>query len=268
MAIAFQIIRAECVLGLGGLRKFLIILLLSVFAVVAACAPKVGGGTVTIVDDADILLTSSEGLTPDEKAELDRLKRYARFRAQGAGIGAGIGCATGYLAGGDWATIAAACGAGALIGYLGGAYLAILNNESVERRETLSAQLAAAQVAVKEAEESVDDVRTIVRNERRRIADLNAAYQAGRINQEAYQAELGALDARVEIVRGSLALAQRDSAAIQASIDQRQREGQNASELIARKRELDAQVRQLQGQWNEMVQAVNSIPEDIDAPAV
>jgi hypothetical protein len=140
--------------GMRTRAKAVLVIAILSFAL-AACS-----GNNNIIKDVGTLSRSSDGLTPPQAKQLERLKRYAKMRVQGTAGGAVVGALTcGLLSGGkNVARNAAACGiAGGFAGYLVGAYYANINAVAEDKRDTLEAKLAAARAAVEETRQAGQD---------------------------------------------------------------------------------------------------------------
>lgn len=238
----------------------------------AGCAQRPDGSFVSIIDDADVMTMSDEGLNETERRQLDRLQRYAEMRVTGAAGGAVIGALAGALLFKDNRGAGAAGGAaaGAAIGYLAGAYVANLNSQAEDRRDDLNVQLAAARDAVAENKQAVRDNRTIVNAEVRRIDELNRGYRAGTVTRDQYAERIDTLDKKITIVDESLRAAENDVEALQKTADNRRAGGDTggASKLESQKRALERDVARLQQERLRLVEAVASIPPEVGGPTV
>jgi hypothetical protein len=194
----------------GTGRIFTALAMVAAFSLQSGCATRPDGRTVTLIDDAQVLAMSDDGLNATEVRQLERAQRYAEMRVTGAAGGAVLGAFAGAFAFSDNAALGAAGGAaaGAALGYLAGAYVANLNEGAEDRRNDLNAQLAAARKAVDENEAAVRDNRSIVSAETRRIDDLNRKYRAGEITKDQYAEEIDALDKKLVIVDEALRAAE------------------------------------------------------------
>ncbi len=232
------------------------------------CAQRADGSTVTIFDDIDVLSMNAEGLDPISARQLDRVQRYAQMRVEAAGIGGAAGALAGILIGNETAgaegAVAGGIGgafAGAQLGYLAGAYFANLNSVAEDRRNDLNVQLAAAKAAVRENQQAVDDARTIVDAEERRIARLNSRRAAGELQQDQYREELEGLNTRLAILDESLRAAENDQKLVEKTIKGRGGEAQSG-DLPRQRGQLASEVRQLEKLRAELIDVALSVPEE------
>lgn len=242
---------------------------LSILVLASGCAQRADGSFVTIADDTQVLTKNQEGLTPVEQRQLERVRRYASMRVQGAGVGAVLGAVTGALAFGGNRGAGAAGGAvaGAALGYLAGAYVANLNETAEDRRDDLNVQVDAARRAVDETERAVADNREIVSAERSRIERLNRDYRAGDITQEQYRDQIANLETKILIVNESLRAAENDVAAMDSTIQQQQAQSVDPKPLAEQRARMEEEVRVLREERERLATAVASIPPEIGAPA-
>lgn len=238
----------------------------------AGCAQRADGSFVSIVDDAQVLTMSAEGLNETERRQLERVQRYAEMRVTGAAGGALTGALAGALLARDNPAAGVAIGvtAGAALGYLAGAYVANLNEQAEDRRDDLNTQLGAAKQAVAENKRAVADNRDIVSAQTRAIDDLNRRFRAGTVTKEQYAAQIEGLDTRMTIVDESLRAAENDVAAIERSAAAREKAGdtRGAQQLTAQKTALQSDVNRLQQEKLRLVEAVASIPPEVGGPSV
>lgn len=252
-------------------RRLAYCAIIAALTLLSACATTPDGRTVTIFDDANILFMDDDGLTQVEARQLDRSKRYAQMRMEGAAGGALLGALAGAVIvdGNRGAGAAGGAAIGAQIGYMAGAYVARLNSEAEDRRDDLNAQLAAAKNAVRETQGVVRDNREIVAAERRKIDRLNKSYRAGQITNEQYSNEISALEKKITIVDESIRIAESDVAAIEYTAASRENAGAGgAGALRSQKAQLEKQVRQLRQQRAALLQAVATIPPEAGRPSV
>jgi len=246
------------------------VLSLLVPLLLAGCATRPDGSTVTIVDDIQVMSMDASGLNEDQARELERVQRYARMRSQGAVGGAILGTVTGMLVASENRGAGAAVGAGAggALGYLGGAYVANLNAQAEDRRNTLNAQLDAARQAVAETERAVATSRSTVATERSRVSRLNREYRAGRITQGQYREEIVDLEKKLVILDESLRAGEDDVRAMALSVEAQAEKGANTGGLEAQKRRMEREVAALRRDRDALIEVIGSIPPEIGGPTV
>jgi outer membrane lipoprotein SlyB len=252
------------------MRPFAAASLLLSTVLLPGCATRADGSTVTIVDDAQVLAMSDDGLSDVERRQLERVQRYAEMRIQGMVAGTAMGFLAGLTAGGDNRAIAVTSGVlvGAHLGYLAGAYVARLNETAEDRRDDLEVQLAAAKETVADTQRAVADNREIVRAERRRIERLNEEHRAGRITATQYRDQLGDLEKRMTIVDESLRVAEGDVKAIEKSVQWQRDRNVNPAALEKQRAALEREVATLRAERDSLLATVGTIPPDVGAPAV
>jgi hypothetical protein len=242
--------------------------LLASAVVLPGCATRADGSTVSILDDAQVLAMDDEGLSDAERRQLERVKRYASMRTQGAIGGAIIGGIAGALLVRKNRGVGAAGGAlaGGALGYLGGAYVARLNETAEDRRDDLEVQLAAAKETVADTQRAVADNREIVRAERKRIERLNQEYRAGKITADQYRDQIGQLETRIKIVDESLRIAENDAAAMQKHIDGQRARNVNPAALEKQRVAIEREVATLRAERDSLIEAAGTIPAGVGAP--
>jgi len=208
----------------------------------AACS-----GNNNIIKDVGILSKSSEGLSPAATRQLDRLKRYAKMRAQGTVGGAVIGGLTcGLLSSGQnrAGKIAACAVAGGAAGYLVGAYYANINNVAEDKRDTLEAKLDASRAAVKETQAVALDTYQANKEARDRIKRVKTQYAAKTITLAQYKEEAKKTQDSVNNSAATLQLASDELTNIEKAIGSAKTAKQDTREL---KKQLEAQKRTIKG---------------------
>jgi phage shock protein A len=146
---------------------------------------------------------------------------------------------------------------------LGGAFVANLNETAKDRRGDQDAQIAAATTSVGETERAVADNHEIVPAEIRRIERLNEAHRA-----TAYEAEIALLGKRITFVDESLRTAQNDELAITAAVANPRAQNADAGSLEKRRAAMEREVSALRGEHDNLLAAVATMPQDVDAPSV
>ncbi len=239
-------------------RAVLVITVLSLG--LAACA-----GNNNIVKDIRIMTRSSEGLTPAQAQQLERLKRYANMRVQATAGGALLGGLTcGLLSGKNKVRNAAACAlAGGFAGYYIGAYYANINSVAENKRKDLDTRLAASQAAVKETQEAAAVTYRANKETRDRIKRINAQYSARSITLAQYKKEAEATQVQVDNSAATLELAEGDLKNIEQAIKDAKKERQDTKDLKKQRDAMEREVEALRKAHDQMVAAQSTIPADI-----
>ena len=226
----------------------------------------ISGCSTNIVDDVRILRTSSEGLTAGETRLLERHQKYAKWRRNALGAGAAAGCAAGAAASSNNRIVGCLVGAlfGGTAGYIGGSYLASLNEQAADSRSSLSGQLSASNVALAETRDAVAISRTMVRSETQNIAQLNKKYKAGSIQKAAYEAQTKTLNTKFHLLEDAIMEAENNVNDMELKAGEQGNPGQLGQKIASMHSEL-ASLRSIRA---SLVASISTIPDGIDKPSV
>jgi hypothetical protein len=158
--------------------------------------PMVGGG-MTLADQDAASGVDDAALSPAERRMRQQSRAFQRTVWEGALIGAGAGALWGALAGDDTKGILTKTAIGGAVGGLAGAYVATKQKEFASAEDQLDAMIADVQQSNREAEALIASIRTVVAEDRRRLAAVEQRHRAG----QATEAELAATRKRVEANR-------------------------------------------------------------------
>ena len=229
----------------------------------------ISGCSTNIVDDISIVRTSTEGMTTEEVRMLERQQKYAQWRIDATGGGAVAGCLGGMLLSDNWlAGCLTGAAVGGFAGYIGGSYLANLNQQAEGSRSTLYAQVNASNVTLAETRDDVAISRRMVQRETRKIADLNTEYRAGRIQKAAYETEIGSLEAKYDMLETAIKEAENNVHDMEKAAQEQREQYSNPAELEQIIATMNSELARMRAYRADLVAAIATIPDGIDKPSV
>jgi hypothetical protein len=130
-------------------------------------------------------------LSASEKALRERSKAFDRTVWQGVLIGAVAGTAIGAVAGGDAEDAVSGAIIGASLGALAGIYVAKKQQKFANQEDQLDSMTNDVRIANQNTEELIANIRAVIAEDERRLAEVQARYQRGQATAVAVQQERG-----------------------------------------------------------------------------
>lgn len=223
------------------------------------------GSSVPSLTDSS-LSPAQRGLRSDAEAlssAADELKGCQGTEAVvGAVVGGLLGAVTGALVCGDnWATCAAAGGAGGVVAGGGAGYLVGGQNcKYATEQDHLNQRIAEARQERMEYADANANARVVVAQHKSTIARLNDEYSRGQIDAERYKQQLVSLNDDIAALRKLIDSNERTVASFQATSANIEAKGISAAALSQEEVQLRAQRQALEEQLDGLLEAVASVP--------
>jgi hypothetical protein len=149
---------------------------------IAAVPSWLGGGGATQTASA-----STGSLSPAEQRMREQSRAFERTVWEGALIGAGAGALIGALRGGDTKDILKGALIGGALGGLAGAYVANKQKQYSDKEDQLDSMIADVRESNRDTEELIASVRQVVAEDKRRLAEVERRYKAGKATEAELQ---------------------------------------------------------------------------------
>ena len=205
----------------------------------------------------------SANLTPAQRELRQEADRFNQTVAEGAIAGAVIGGILGaIIADDDNRAAGAAIGAaaGAAVGGGAGYFVASQNRNYANQEQQVNAQIAAAQQDVARYRTIVQTTQQVVNQHKARIAQLNAQYSAGQVSLVQVQSEQSTMREDLTLIQSLIDENRMMVTSYDGEIESLRRQGQSTRDLQAARQALVAERNALQGQYDELLQAVSDLP--------
>ena len=203
------------------------------------------------------------GMTSEER-KFNLLAQEAE-RTTGIGIlgGAALGAAAGALLCKD-ARVQCALGlgaAGAAVGYFAGFYLANLKRNVELEQDGLRSDISAAKGSIAEYKQRADLAERIYAQNRRKLLDLDRAYEAGSGSLKAYSERYAIVQQQRDQISAYVSQAEADVNVLEASIATRSEfRGEDTKNLEREKRRLETQIARLTKQRENYDALIDTVP--------
>lgn len=255
--------------------KPIVATLLAATMTLGACATGPDGATPNVFRDVGAVFGSDAELTPEQAALREREDEYSESRltslAIGVGAGAAIGGVLGYMIGGrDGALLGAGLGAaaGGAAGYVGATYLTRDHQEFVASRDSLAADIEAAEADTAAMRRNVAVAESALSAQRDRIDRLNAELRSGAISEEQALAQAQTAADDLASVRALAEESERRVANLQQSVNAYRQAGIGPGMLDSQLQEQKRQVDALRRIERSMIGVIDRTPANVRPPVV
>jgi hypothetical protein len=241
------------------------------FLCLAGCAANPDGSQPNLLSDLGTTFGSADAnLTPEQRALREQEEDYSEARLTSAAAGAAIGALAGALLGAaiggeDGAIAGAGIGllAGGAAGYVGGTYLTRDNQDFVASRDTLQADIDAAQEDTAKMARNVEVAEGALRAQRGQIEKINADLRARRITEQQARERASAAGADLKSVRALAEESQRRLDGLNQSIATYRDAGVPTAELTRERDRQKAHTESLRKVERSMINVIDRTPANI-----
>ena len=128
-------------------------------------------------------------LSPEERQLRERARRFEMTVWQGVLIGGVAGTVIGAVAGGDTQDAIGGAMIGSTLGGIAGVYVASKQEDYADTEDQLESMTRDVRASNQEAEALIASARTVLEEDRRRLAAVESRYQRGQATEEALRQE-------------------------------------------------------------------------------
>lgn len=225
--------------------------------------------------NANIMKPAAQDSTDDELSDSERELRK-NHNVKRVVSGAVTGCVTTGLVTGAITLLASGnaekaltnaavgCAVGAVVGGAQGAYVNARVNQVADQQAYYRSLVEAADSDVKRYKTLNATARVLVKDQKQKIAALNADLDAGRIDRDAYRNKIKSAQSNLNILNNNVKEANDNAETILRDINVLKSKGiGNPSELASRKAEMIAQRDQLKGMADDLISVYSAVPQDV-----
>lgn len=236
-----------------------------------ACAQNPDGSTPNLFSDVSAAFGGDDAnLTPEQQALRQQERDYSESRLASAAVGAGAGALIGALLGAavggrDGAIVGAGLGlaAGGAAGYVGGTYLTRDHQQFTASRDTLQADIDAANADTAKMKKNVQVAQSALTAQRAQLDRVRADLRAGRITEEQARAQAKTAADDLQAVRALADESGRRVAGLNQSVQAYRQAGVPAGDLNRQLETQKQQVASLRSVERSMLGAINRTPANI-----